>query len=983
MEIWFPKNNTNLLKKKTMKNTKYHTKKIWFISLIILFLLNLNLAAQNGKISGTVMDAKTGESIVGANVIIKGKNMGASTDFDGKYEISNLVPGVYQLEVSYISYNIELINNVNVQANKTTTLNITLKEKSISLQEVKITAEKKTETEISVASTIKASSVVASGISAQQISRTQDRDASEVVKRIPGVTIIDNRFIIVRGLNERYNVVWLNNVMTPSSESDRRAFSFDVIPSSMLDRVIIYKTPSPELPGDFAGGAIHIFSKNSFEKNFLNVSFSGSLHSNTTGKTFFETKQSSTDFLGFDNGYRALLSEFPDYTEMIKLSNSNSQSDKDFITKLGREMNKDWTAMESTAKPDIRFSLAAGYKWERKKLKFGTITSLNYSNTYTFQKVFRADYEDYDTIHDKSDTSYYFNDNQYFHKVKLSVMNNWFFKLSDKSKIEFRNLLNQNGTNKTTFRNGRDNYGGSTIRAYEYYYQSRTTYSGQLSGDHSLREDVSKLNWVLGYSYANKKEPDVKRLTMIKSEEDPDDPHYGQYATQIPFAATPEMTGRLYIDMNENIINAGSNYERKLKFKAFKPEIKAGFYLELKSRSFNARNIGYRIAKTSGFDWNLIYLSIDSLFLDTNINSTTGIKIDEKTNASDSYNAENKLFAAYLSLKIPIKSRLNFYTGLRMEKNIQSLNSFQIDNPNIPVNVDNDTINFFPSASLTYDLSEKSLLRVAYGMTVNRPEFREIAPMLFYDFELKAGIRGNTDLKNCYIHNYDVRYEFYPSLAESFLVGAFYKKFINPIESTVIPAGSGIDYSFTNADKASNWGFELEFRKNFRNLQKSTNMLKYLKDFSIVANGTYIHSKVEFADNRLEHDRPMQGQSPYIINTGLFYQNDSIGFNFSILYNIIGERIVTAGNPFQNTPDIYELSRNLLDLTISQKIGKHLQIKAGIQDVLNNKVILRQKITFMQDTNKDGIGDTEVVRNQDMKSFIPGSYYTLGVIFIW
>ncbi|NVO01549.1 MAG: TonB-dependent receptor [Bacteroidetes bacterium] len=952
---------------------------IRFNILFILTFLSIISFGQTGSITGVVKDPKTKETIVGANVIIKGTTNGSSTDFDGKYEIKNLAPGTYSLDITFISYKPLTIEKVKVQANKATTADIDLEQQAVSLGGVEVVGTKKTDTDVSLMNTIKGGDLVVTGISSQQISRSQDRDASEVVKRIPGVTIIDNRFIVVRGLNERYNVVWLNNASTPSSESDVKAFSFDVIPSSMLDRVLVFKTPAPELPADFAGGAIQIYTKNNVEKNFINVSFSESYRSGTTGKQFFRSKQGGKDWLGYDDGTRALPADFPDYKEMIRLSNSSLPEDKEKIKALGREMNKNWSAEEMTANPDLRFSLASGLAFKLKKRTLSNITSLNYSNTYNYQDIFRADYQDYDTIHDKCDTSYYFYDKQYTNTVKVGVLHNWSFSFNKNNKIEFRNLLNQNGLNRTTNREGRDNSGGSTIKAYEYKYMSRTTYSGQLGGDHTFGDNGAKLNWTLGYSYANKKEPDVKHLTLIKSEEDPDAPHYGDYAVQIPFAATPETTGRLYSDMYEKIYNVGANFEDKITLGNFIPTLKAGFYYETKNRAFNTRNIGYRVAKTSSFNWELPYMAIDSIFMDTNINNTNGIKLDEKTNASDSYEAANEIIAGYVSLKIPILTLFNVYAGVRVEKNIQTLNSFQIDDPTIPVNVKNDTLNFFPSASLTYDLTEKSLFRLAYGMTVNRPEFREIAPMLFYDFELKSGVRGNPTLKNAYIHNYDLRYEFYPSLSESILIGGFYKKFINPIESTVIPAGSGIDYSFTNADAAISYGAEIEIRKSFQTLGKKSNFLKYFKDFSIVCNGTYIKSEVQFNKTRLEENRPLQGQSPYIVNAGLFYQNDSIGLNVSVLYNLIGKRIVTVGNPYQNTPDIYELPRNLFDIVITKKIGKHIQIKASVQDLFNDNVIFRQTIKFNQDTNGDGIGDGIVERNQDMKIYSPGTYYSLGL----
>lgn len=957
-------------------------KRLLIATVLVLVVSGINFA-QTGSIKGVVTDKKTKETIIGASVVISGTTNGVSTDLNGNFTISNLKPGTYSLSLSYISYKSKTIENIKVTAENASEIEVEIEEESINIKGITVTASRKTDTEMSMISSIKSSGLVVSGISNQQIQKSQDRDASEVIKRVPGITIIDNRFVVIRGLAERYNVVWLNNASTPSSESDVKAFSFDVIPSAMLDRLMIYKTPAPELPGDFAGGAVMIFTKNDPEKNTINIGYSSSWRSGTTGNDFYMSQGGKTDWLGFDDGTRSLPKSFPNYSDMITLTNSQFASDKDLVQQLGQNLNKIWTAEASKAKPDMRFSLSSTFKKSYNTFSIGNITSISYSNTNTFNDIFRADYQNYDTLKDKRDTSYYFYDKQYTNTVKAGVLHNWVLSFGKKNKIEFRNLINQIGFSRTTLRDGKDFYGGITLRSYELKYRSRFTYSGQLGGSHSFNEEKTKIDWTMGYSFANRKEPDLKRLTTIKSTDDPDDVHYGQYAVQFTTSATPELTGRVNTDMYENIYNATANMEQKLAFGNFKPQLKAGFYLESKNREFSARNIGYRIAKTSMFNWSIPYMSIDSIFMNENINNTNGIKLDEKTNASDSYTAKNQLIAGYIALNIPITALLKIYTGIRIEKNRQQLFSFQTDNPAIPINVDNDTINILPSINFTYDLTEKSLVRLGYGMTLNRPEFREIAPMLFYDFELKAGVRGNVNLKNAYIHNYDIRYECYPSAAESFTIGAFYKKFTNPIETKVIPSGSGLDYSFANAEGAINYGAEIEMRKSLASFSKKSGLLKNLKNFTLVVNTTFIKSIVNFQKEKLEKDRPLQGQSPYIINAGTFYQNDSLGLTISALYNIVGKRIIYVGDPYTGSPDTYEMSRNIIDFTVAKKIGKHWQAKGGVQDILNQKVLFKQSIEFNQDTNNDGIGEGVVKRDQNILFYKPGSYFTLGITYLF
>lgn len=928
------------------------------------------LMAQGESISGTVMDQKTKETIVGAAVIIQGTTTGASTDLNGVFTIKGLQPGSYNIVVSYISYKKQIIENVKVEKGKTTELNIELEEEITTIQGATITASRRTDTEISMISSIKASNLVVSGVSSQMIAKSQDRDAAEVIKRVPGITLQGNRFVIIRGLSERYNTVWLNGSATPSSETDIRAFSFDMVPSSLIDNILVYKTPAPELPGDFAGAAIQIFTKNLPDQKGVSVSYSASYRSTTSLKEFYKYEGGKYDWLGFDDGTRSLPKDFPD-AHLNEIPRTTEG--KALRTEIGRSLNKIWTAAPMTAPLDNRLSLGLAGKFRWGKVSINNITSLNYSNTYDTRSVYRANYLAYDTINDVSDTAYYFNDKVYSNTAKIGALHNWALVFGNNQLIEFRNLFNQAGTSITTLSEGRDNYGGSDIRSQELNYQNRSIYAGQLGGRHKFRSEAIKLDWTLGYSWAGKNQPDIRRITMIRND-DPTSEYYDQYGVNFNFAANTDLNGRIYLKMDENIYTAAVNYEHKLRIGSWFPEIKSGVYIEKKDRSFRARLLGYAIAKSSSFNWEIAYLPLDSIFADTNINATTGLKIDEQTNDIDSYNADHLLLAAYVGLKLPVFSRMNLYTGVRFESYDFNLRSGSADDP---VLIENDTINWFPSANLTYSITEKSLLRLAWGMTINRPEYREIAPFNFFVYELKAYYKGNTALKSAYIHNIDLRYELYPTLYEMITIGAFYKRFTNPIEATMYAAGSGWDYTFTNADYAQCFGAEIDMRKSFANWSKRYRGLRWMRDLTLVFNASYINSRVIIPNaSEVEKDRPMQGQSPYIVNVGMFYQNDSIGLSAGLMYNIVGKRIAFIGNAVD--PHTWEMPRNLLDFNISKKIGKWFSIKASVNDILNQSVVFKQTEVYSRDLDGDGQGDEEISRDQMTRTFKPGTYFTLG-----
>lgn len=929
----------------------------------ILSIVLSSVYSQHSVIKGVISDKATKETLVGATVLVQGTTIGAATDLDGNYSITNISPGIYNLVVSYISYKTQVIEKVKVTAKETVEVNILLEENSMALEGVVISAARRTGTDISMISSMKSANLVVSGISSQQIQRSQDRDASEVIRRVPGITIMDDRFVMVRGLNQRYNAVWLNNTTTPSSEPDIRAFSFDAIPSSMIENILVFKSASPDLPADFSGAAIKISTKNNPDENSFSVSYANAFRQGSTFRDFKAYNMGNLQWLGFDDGGRELPGNFP--------SHLNKLSDKAELQKLGRELNNVWSPNSSVAIPDQRFQLNIARRFLLGKASTGFINSFNYSISNDIDKVFRADYQQYDTVNDVSDTNYFFNDLRYRTTSKLGVLSNWIIVFGKNQKIEFRNLYNHIGYSQVLDRNGRDNYGGITIRATELGFNSRNTYSGQLAGVHEFNQRLTNLSWTIGYSYADRNQPDLKRITMALVE-DPDNQYYGQYGVNFSFAATPEFSGRVYQKLKENIYIGSVNLSNTFEISDFKPELKVGIYYEMKDRSFNARNIGYAISNFSKFDWSLPYQPIEVIFSDTNINATTGIKIDESTNKSDSYAASNKLLASYIALRLPLLRNMEIFGGIRMENNIQSINSFSSDNASEEVNVSIDELKFFPSANLTYNFSKKSLVRASYGITINRPEFREIAPFAFFDFELKKLVRGNPSLTNASIQNYDFRYEYYPSPSEAFVAGIFYKDFKNPIEVIEINSGSGKDFTFQNSLGAVNYGIEFEVRKSLQTLDNQTNFLKYFKNFMLVANASLIRSTIRVDTSKFysaQSERPMQGQSPYIVNLGVYYQNDKNGLMVSVLYNVIGQRILVVG---LDTPDVYEMPRNVVDLTITKTLGKNFQLKAGIQDLFNSKVVEKQFVEF-----KNSNGELQS-RSQSTLEFNPGSIITVG-----
>lgn len=902
------------------------------------------VTAQTGEIRGKIIEKATGEPMTGANIVIESLTMGTTADPDGNYSMK-VKPGAYAVKISFVSYNTVELTDVKVEAGRTTEANIAMEEASTGIEEVVVTAVRKMNSEVSMINALKTSHLVLSGVSSQQITRAQDRDASEVIRRIPGISIIDNRFIIARGLSQRYNNVWINNNAVPSSEADSRSFSFDMIPSGQIENLMIVKSPAPELPADFTGGFVKVATKSMSDENSLQVSYGVNINTSTHFRDFKHAKGSATDFLGFDNGFRDMRSAVPGQ----RMDNGNAELVTD-VTANG--FNNDWTVRSRKPVADQRFSIMLNRfgKLENGG-RLGLVAALNYSYSYAANReMTNARFGIYNKTDDAPVYFYRYADSQYSVTARTGGMLNLIWMLSDRHRLEFRNIFNQQGRDRYTFRDGwQDVSGRYEQQKAEYFYYSRGTYTGQLSGSHDLSK-TGRMDWTVGYSYANKNQPDRRQTDCQKT--------IDRYDV--------ETVGRDFNRLDEHTFSAGVNYSRTFTFGSFAPSLRAGAYGEYRARDYHTRYFTYKI-NSLNLPQDFRYRGITEIML-PEYYAANQLSIADASDKTNDYTGDGLLASGYAGVNLPL-GKFNVYAGVRYENNSMSLNN------HVTINTDEiETFryrqsDFFPSVNVAYNINKTNLLRFAFGKSVNRQEFREVSPSTYYDFDLFSFVRGNKKLQQAYIQNVDLRYEIYPSNGEMISLALFYKNFTHPIEWTYLDGGGSYTFTFENADRADNYGVELDVRKSMDFMG--------LPDLSLSFNGAWIHSLVKFDGGSIEHNRPMQGQSPYLINTGLFYQFGSV--SLGLMYNTIGKRIVgigrtdnSAGGSVDNdVPDMYEMPRHALDLSFSCKLGKRMELSAGIRDIIANPVVYKQFPKFI-----DSDGKVQK-REQTTKEYRPGQNFSV------
>lgn len=919
---------------------------------LLLCLLVAGQVFAGGKIVGTITDGSSSETLIGVSVSLMQKGSeetmsGTITDIDGNFSFE-VAPGDYEIEVKYVGYQAKRITDINVTEGNTAKVSVAMSEpKNTQLDEVVIQGTVKKETVNALYTLQKNAVAVSDGISAEAIRRSPDRSTGEALKRVSGTTIQDNKFVIVRGLSDRYNTALVDDAVLPSTEPNRKAFSFDIIPSSMIDNIIITKAGTPDLPGDFAGGVINILTKEVPDDNFTNLSIGTGFNTASTGKQFKSGYRTGTDFLGFDNGDRQLPKNFPSVSS-IASKNLTVEQSKPYLLSL----NNNFEIKEHTALPAVNLQASLGRVFRFKgNSRFGVTAAVTYNHSENIKQDLIRQYDNYD-----------YKDNVYNYSSNLGALLNLGY-YTGKSKINLKTFYNRIFDDNFLEREG-INFGSSkNTRFYAYDLIQKSLFKTTLNGEHQIGSGQSKLSWLVSYNYITNNQPDQRKVSYFQNE-----------GTAEPYTADLGTLGkannRLFGNLNETVLNGGLNYSIPFKF-LNKSSLKIGAFAQYRRRDFENRYIGAVVALNAPPDINtILQRPIQTLFDNDAINKGAYTLADGSTDG-DQYKAKAMTSGGYVMLDNKVTENFRIVWGARLE-------SYHIDlNTPLKQEVNKTWTDILPSANLTYSLNAKSNLRASYFRSVARPELREMANLGYYDYELSALIKGSSSLERSLIDNVDLRYEWYPRAGEIISASVFYKHFNKTLESFVYGDGSAYEISPVNNKSAQNIGAEIEVRKKLDFIADN----ELFKNLSFYMNLAYINSKVNitpyYVRNNLIDSRPLTGQSPYVINASLGYTSTDGKLSMNVLYNVIGQRLYLIGQG--RLGNVYESPRNLLDFQVSYAVTKHSEFRLNIKDILNNPV----RFYFDQDSDKKfgtvGFADGKINPDKDwiLQQYKPGSTFSL------
>lgn len=856
-----------------------------------------------GVVWGVVRDVE-GELIEAPVQVIGHKKAEGGTDEEGRYRLE-LAPGTYSLRFSYELHKSVRMDGVVVRAGKVLRLDASLltDEEAVDVIEVVEEADKSTMEGTNLAR--QRATAVGDSVGRAEISRTPAANAAQAAQRVPGASIVGNRYVYVRGLGERYTNALLNGAPLPSPEPDRAAIPLDVFPSLIIDNLSIVKTFTPDSPADFAGGSVRIQTRELPTKPLLQASIGLGYDTGSTFRGRLAQRGSSTDWLGYDDGTRDLPPELQGRS-ILELSPQE-------VASATQGINSYMSALRNTSPPNYGLSFVAGDGWKLPgDQRMGALVTFNYGRSYLRQpdaivkSLEPSRGIDYHIDHGNDKVAW----------GSLAQVSYW---PSAYHRLTLLGIHTQLADSNAQILQGFNANVGGQIVDVGLRYVSRSLNFGQLRGEHDFPKlSNARLEWNAALSNAGRDEPDTRHAIFTSSQ-----------GSEYFLSGAPESGSHLHAEQGETALGGGLDWTQPLTQRSEGTRLKLGGSASLKSRDFAQQRFHLGQVGTFFSCGNTFYRECpDTIYTPQNIDAGV-LELGEDTRPEDAYEARLNVYAGYGMVDLEASKDLRVVGGVRLEKTLQKLDPYsQFEDGVSPDGGRIDVLDWLPSVSLAYSATKKTKLRAAVARTLARPQLRELAPYSYGQFFDATPFAGNPDLVLTHIMNYDLRFEFYPTLKEVLAFSFFYKTFRDPIENVVNASGSSGIIKPQNTEGATLAGIELEGRKSLDFLSPA------LSDLSLISNLTLAHSRIEIGPGSIvtNKSRPMTNQAPYVLNLSLDYDNERLGLGLRLLYNLVGKRVVEVGA--SGLPDTYQQPTHTLDFTAQKTFGKHVQLKFTAMNLL-------------------------------------------------
>lgn len=895
-----------------------------------------------GTLSGVLISVDDGRPVSGARIFVSGQSRDLRTGDDGRFSIE--VPaGEYSLSVLHAAHNTLTRDSIAVAEGETTELSLELTPAGSELPEFVVIEPYIEGSLASVLEERRTELAVANILGAEQISKAGDSDAAGALQRVTGLTLVGGRFIYVRGLGERYSSTLLNGANVPSPDPSRRVVPLDLFPTSIIQSIAVKKGYTGELPGEFGGGLVEIRTKSVPETSFLEFEFGLAYRDGTSFKDGIRYDGGGSDWTGRDDGTRDL----PDImaaavdgpTELQRFNRFTGEGyEPEELELIGESLDPNYDVYEEEIDPNLDASIAGGWSHEFDDgSRVGFLASMEWKDQWlTTDQVERVLVVG---AGDELRPDAEFNTRQTIRDVNFSSFFTTGFTFRENHELAYNWMLLRSTSDRAAILRGTDpDITGGERLARTLEWIEREMKANQLLGRHTLPEIGGlKVDWQWTDAEAGSWEPDRREYRYGPNRFTPEEDDF-------IFALDRGAMVRSWGDLNDTSESWNIDFTLPLELSdTIDLSIKTGLNDVTKSRDSVLRKYSFESRGSIASDRELREnLSLGDVIFDETI-APNGWEIYEATGRNDNYVAESKTDSWHVGLNLNIGDSWRFGGGFRNEKFFQrvvTLDIFATDP--VIAESDLDLDDQFPFATATWILGDHQF-RAGWAETTNRPDFKELADVIFRDPVLDRLIRGNPDLDPAFITHYDLRWDYYFNPGEFISFGVFLKEFVDPIEYVAVASADASLTTLDNAESAENFGFEFEFYKTLDFLHDWWEWGEWWGNVYLNTNYAWIESDITLGERQssvqTNTSRPLQGQSPYVWNFQVGFEDVERDINAALLYNVFGRRIVDVG--VQGAPDIYEEPRPSLDFVYTQGFG-NWQFQGKLKNLLDPAIEITQ-----------------------------------------
>lgn len=834
------------------------------------------------------------------------------TDLEGSFTVSGLTPGDYTLGATLDGFK-AVTKEFRLVTGQSLQLALTIVPEFG--ETVEVVAKLEEAGEVAILESRRQAPIVSDSISAEEIRKTPDSSAAGVVERLTGVTLLDDKYVFIRGLGERYSGTTLNGSALATTETEKRVVPLDLFPAKLLDSVNVVKSFTPDRPGDFGSGIVEMKTIQFPPSQTLKLTLGAGHLSGSTGDSF---RRYAGGLSRVGDGGQKLPSGVPEeYLERQSILNPEGFTSAE-LEAIGERFIGQWTGEEtSSASPATDFALTYGSTIGNVGVVVSAASNHVYDTMDEEQRFFGVDGAGALTpINDYDLTTYH-------ESANMGLLANLSLRVNDQNRLFLNSIFTRDAASESRFQEGLQTNSGGDIRDYRVQYKVEEILTTRLQGEHNLPGPAigSLVEWNVGHSEATN-ESDLRE--NIYRESDP-----GVFEMQTGFADSGKLE---YYDLEDEIDQANLSYSIFF-FESIgngSGLFKFGGDFFDRTRGFEARRFRFTTSNQQQFD---LTGAPEEIYTSENIRPT-GFEIREFTGVNDAYDASHEISAVYV-MGDWSRARWRLIGGARYEDSLQrvtTFNPFDLENEVESVNDDGDVL---PSMNVVYQLSGNTNFRFAYGRSLNRPEFRELSPFTFTEVAGGRSVSGNPELEQATLDGYDLRWEAFPRPGEVFAVSGFYKNIDQPIERIVQPT-SDYRLSFVNADKATLYGIELELRSGLDRVSDA------LRHWSVNANFAHVESDVTLGEQQYSvvtsTERPLEGQADNVVNLALQYFEPEWGSMFRVLGSYSGERLSEVGA--YGLPDTYESAFTSIDVVFTQSLDRlvpGLDLKLAGVNLLDEK----------------------------------------------